>query len=108
MNITVSGRHFDITPPILAHVKQKMEKIKRHFDHVIDLHVILSVEKNVQKAEAELHTRGKDIFVAVEGSDMYAVVDSLVDKLDRQVLRHKEKLTEPRHSDTPIKHRAGQ
>ena len=108
MNVTVSGRHFDITAPILAHVQLKLERIKRHFDHLIDLHVVLSVEKTVQKAEVELHVPGKDIFVAVEGSDMYAVVDSLVDKLDRQVVRHKEKLAQPRHSDTPIKHRAEQ
>lgn len=108
MNVTVSGRHFDITPAILAHVQQKLGRIKRHFDHLIDAHVILSVEKAAQKAEVELHVPGKDIFVAVEGSDMYAVIDSLVDKLDRQVVRHKEKLTEPRHNDTPLKHRAEQ
>jgi putative sigma-54 modulation protein len=105
MNLTVSGRHFDVTPPIREYVEQKLLRITRHFDHVIDLHVILSVEKAAQKAEVELHVRGKDIFVAVENSDMYAAVDALVDKLDRQVVRHKEKLSEPRHHDTPLKHR---
>ncbi len=108
MNLTVSGRHFDVTPPILEYVKQKLERVTRHFDHVIDLHVVLSVEKSVQKAEVELHVRGKDMFVAVEGSDMYAAVDALVDKLDRQVVRHKEKLSEPRHNDTPLKRRSGE
>jgi putative sigma-54 modulation protein len=108
MNLTVSGRHFEITPPIRDYVEQKLARVKRHFDHVIDLHVILSVEKATQKAEVELHVRGKDLFCAVEGSDMYAAIDTLADKLDRQVLRHKEKMVEPRHTDTPIKHRGGE
>ncbi|HEU4854201.1 MAG TPA: ribosome-associated translation inhibitor RaiA, partial [Nitrosospira sp.] len=65
--------------------------ITRHFDHVIDVTVILSVEKLQQKAEANVHVRGRDIFVETEGADMYASIDSLVDKLDRQILKHKEK-----------------
>jgi putative sigma-54 modulation protein len=79
-----------------------MDKIKRHFDHVIDVSVILSVEKLKQKAEANVHVRGKDIFVETDSPDMYASIDSLVDKLDRQILKHKEKSADRRSDAVPI------
>jgi putative sigma-54 modulation protein len=91
MNLNISGHHVEVTPAIRDYVQAKLERVTRHFDHVIDLSVILSVDKLVHKAEANLHTRGKDIFVQSEDGDMYAAVDALADKLDRQVLRHKEK-----------------
>ncbi|MCB1934392.1 MAG: ribosome-associated translation inhibitor RaiA [Nitrosomonas sp.] len=97
MNLKLTGNHVEVTPAMRDYVTTKINKITRHFDHVIDVSVILSVEKHKQKAEANLHIRGKDIFVEANGTDMYASIDSLVDKLDRQVLKHKEKNLEKRN-----------
>lgn len=100
MNLNLTGRHVDITPAMRDYVTSKIDKIKRHFDHVIDVSVILSVEKLKQKAEANIHVRGKDIFVETDSADMYASIDSLVDKLDRQILKHKEKNADRRSNGT--------
>ncbi|PZP59480.1 MAG: ribosome-associated translation inhibitor RaiA [Azospira oryzae] len=97
MNLTVTGHHIDVTPAIRDYLTSKLERVTRHFDHVIDINVILSVEKMRQKVEANVHVRGKDIFVEADDTDMYAAIDSLVDKLDRTVLRHKEKQVERRN-----------
>ena len=97
MNLQITGRHMDITPAIHDYVTEKVEKIKRHFDHLIDVNIILSVEKLVQKAEATMHVSGKTLFVECENENLYAAIDMLVDKLDRQVTRHKEKLSGRRH-----------
>lgn len=91
MNLNVSGHHLDVTPAIRNYVSSKLERVKRHFDHVIDAHVILSVAKLKQKAEVTLHVRGKEIHCECEEADLYAAIDLLVDKLDRQVLRYKDK-----------------
>jgi putative sigma-54 modulation protein len=91
MNLNLTGHHLEVTPSIRDYVTSKFDKITRHFDHVIDISVILSVEKLVHKAEVNVHVRGKNIFVESLDSDMYAALDSLVDKLDRQILKHKEK-----------------
>jgi putative sigma-54 modulation protein len=96
MNLHLSGVHLDITPAIREYITTKLNRIARHFDHVIDVNVILSVEKLEQKIEANVHLRGKDIFVESRNSDMYAAIDSLVDKLDRQIIKHKEKNFEHR------------
>ena len=98
MNLNLTGHHVEITPAMRDYVTSKMDKIMRHFDHVIDVSVILSVEKLKQKAEANVHVRGKDIFVETDSADMYASIDSLVDKLDRQILKHKEKNTDRRNN----------
>lgn len=103
MNLNVSGHHLEITPAIRGYVNGKLERITRHFDQVIDVHVILSVEKLRQKAEVTLHVRGKDIHCESEQSDLYAAIDLLVDKLDRQVLKYKGKLEEKPHE--ALKHR---
>jgi putative sigma-54 modulation protein len=91
MNLNVSGHHVDVTPAILSYVRAKLERISRHFDHVIDAHVILTVDKIRQKAECTLHVRGKDLHCESEEEDLYAAIDLLADKLDRQVLRYKDK-----------------
>lgn len=91
MNLTITGHHLEVTPAIRGYVEDKMERITRHFDQVIDVTVILAVEKLIHKAEVNLHVRGKDIFVESTDADMYAAIDSLTDKLDRQVVKHKEK-----------------
>ena len=96
MNLNVSGHHLDVTPAIRTYVQAKLQRISRHFDHVIDAHVILTVDKLRQKAEATLHLRGKDVHCACEREDLYAAIDLLADKLDRQVLRYKDKRADKR------------
>ena len=91
MNLHLSGHHLEVTPAIRDYVTGKLDRITRHFDHVIDVNVILSVEKLKQKAEASVHLSGKDIFVESDDADMYAAIDILIDKLDRQIIKHKEK-----------------
>ena len=98
MNLNLTGHHVVITPAMRDYVTSKIDKITRHFDHVIDVSVILSVEKLKQKAEANVHVRGKDIFVETDSVDMYASIDSLVDKLDRRILKHKEKNVDRRNN----------
>jgi len=100
MNLNLSGHHLEITPAIREHVLSKIDKVKRHFDNVIDVNVILSVDKLKQKAEANLHISGKTIFVETDDANLYVAIDSLVEKLDRQILRHKEKHTARRHDDS--------
>jgi putative sigma-54 modulation protein len=103
MNLNVSGHHLDVTPAIRTYVHSKLERVSRHFDHVIDAHVILTVEKLKQKAEVTLHVRGKDLHCASEQEDLYAAIDLLADKLDRQVLRYKDKMsTEKRTSEKRV------
>jgi putative sigma-54 modulation protein len=100
MNINLTGRHLEITPAIREHVTTKLGKVKRHFDHVIDINVILSVDKLQQKAEATLHLSGKTIFAETDDSNLYVAIDNLVDLLDRQVLKHKDKNSARRHDET--------
>src|SRR3954468_13915967 len=92
MNLSVSGHHLDVTPAIRTYVHSKLERVSRHFDHVIDAHVILTVEKLSQKAEVTLHVPGRDLHCECEDADLYAAIDLLADKLDRQFLRYKDKL----------------
>ena len=91
MNLHISGHHVDVTPAMREYVTSKFTRITRHFDHVIDVNVILSVDKLKHKVEANVHLSGKDIFVECDDANMYAAIDALVDKLDRQILKHKEK-----------------
>jgi putative sigma-54 modulation protein len=100
MNLNLTGRHLEITPAIREHVLSKLNKVKRHFENVIDINVILSVDKLVQKAEANVHVSGKAIFAEAEDSNLYVAIDTLVDTLDRQVLKHKEKHTARRHDES--------
>jgi putative sigma-54 modulation protein len=103
MNLILTGHQLTITPAIRDYVGSKLTRVTRHFDHVIDVNVVMSVEKLRHKIEANLHTRGKDIHVEAVEPDMYAAIDALADKLDRQVLRHKEKLAVHRHDGAAIK-----
>lgn len=99
MNLTITGHHLDITPAIRGYVEEKLKRVKRHFDQVIDVNVILSVAKLANKAEVNVHVRGKDIFVESSDGDMYAAIDALFDKLDRQILKHKEKTGDVHRED---------
>ncbi len=96
MQLSLTGHHVDITDALRNHVDSKFEKLERHFDQVTNVHVILSVEKLRQRAEATVHVNGNDIFADAVQEDMYAAIDALVDKLDRQVKKHKEKMTNHR------------
>ena len=96
MNLNVSGHQFDVTPAIRKYVNSKLGRVIRHFDHVIDAHVILSVNKLRQKAEVTLHVPGKELHCESEDGDLYAAIDTLADKLDRQVLRYKDRLLDKR------------
>jgi putative sigma-54 modulation protein len=100
MNLNLSGHHLEITPAIREHVLGKIGKIKRHFDNVIDVSVTLSVEKLKQKAEANVHLSGKHIFVETDNADLYVAIDDLVEKLDRQIMKHKEKQVARRHDES--------
>ena len=92
MQINLTGHHIDITDSLRSYVNEKFERLERHFDHINNVHVILSVEKLRQIAEANMHVNGGEIFANAEHEDMYAALDALVDKLDRQVIKHKEKM----------------
>jgi putative sigma-54 modulation protein len=91
MNLNVSGHHLEVTPAIRTYVQAKLDRVLRHFDQVIDAHVILTIDKLAQRAEATLHVRGQDLHCSSEQSDLYAAIDLLADKLDRQVQRYKER-----------------
>ena len=106
MNLTVSGHHVDLTPAIRSYVKGKIERVARHFDHVIDVNVILSVQKLRQKAEVTVRVRGKDIYVESDDEDLYAAIDLLVDKLDRQIIKYKDRVQA--HPHDALKHQAGE
>ena len=104
MQLNVSGHHVEVTTPLREYVENKFERLQRHFDHITNTDVTLIVEKLIQKAEATVHISGADIFAAAESEDMYAAIDALADKLDRQVKKHKEKLTD-HHAKTVEKQR---
>ena len=91
MQLNVSGHHVEVTNPLRAYVESKFERLQRHFDQITNTEVTLVVEKLIQKAEATVHISGADIFAAAESEDMYAAIDALADKLDRQLIKHKEK-----------------
>ncbi|MDD2948698.1 MAG: ribosome-associated translation inhibitor RaiA, partial [Rugosibacter sp.] len=93
MNLNLTGLHIEVTPALREQVTSKLDRVIRHFDHVISTHVILSVDKLEQKAEVTLHVKDKDFFADATHEDMYAAIDLLADKLDRQIVKHKEKVT---------------
>lgn len=94
MQIDITGHHIEVTDSLRDYVNGKFEKLERHFDHVTDVHVILTVEKLRQQAEATMNISGGKLFADAEDGNMYAAIDALVSKLDRQVKKHKEKRTD--------------
>src|SRR5450759_3973566 len=91
MNVQVSGHHVEVTQAIRDYVLSKLERLQRHFDQVIDISVVLSVQKLRQKAEISVHLPGKDIHVESDDEDLYAAIDLMMNKLDRQIIKHKDK-----------------
>ena len=98
MNLHVTGHQLAVTPAIREYVDAKLQRITHHFDQVIDVSVIMSVDKLEHQCEATVHVRGKEIFCEATAEDMYAAIDGLVDKLDRTILKHKEKNLAQRHA----------
>lgn len=103
MQINLSGHHVDISPALKDYVTSKFERLERHFDNATNAHVVLTVEKLTQKAEATIHVSGGSLFADAVDEDMYAAIDALADKLDRQLKRHKEKLTDHHRDEGGIK-----
>lgn len=98
MQINITGHHVEVTPALRAYVTEKMQKLARHFDRVNSIHVILNVEKMQQQAEATVKASGRTLFATESAMDMYASIDGLVDKLDRQVRHYKDRITSHHHS----------
>jgi putative sigma-54 modulation protein len=103
MNLTISGHHLEVSPSLREYVLTKLDRVTRHFDQVVDINVLLTVEKlkekeRRQKAEVNLHVKGKDIFLESAHEDLYAAIDDLMDKLDRQVCRHKDRVQDHHHA----------
>ena len=102
MNLTISGHHLEVTPALRQYVLTKLDRVMRHFDQVVDVNVLLSIEKlkekeRRQRAGVTLHVKGRDIFVEQWHEDLYAAVDQLMDRLDRQVCRYKDKSQDHHH-----------
>lgn len=91
MNLSISGHHLEVTPALRDYVTSKLDRIRHHFDQVIDVNVILSVDKLVQRAEMKLLVAGRELFAEATHTDLYAAVDTLIDRLDRQVIKYKQK-----------------
>jgi putative sigma-54 modulation protein len=104
MNLQISGHHIEVTPALREYVETKLDPVVRHFDKVTGISVVLSVEKLKQKAEATLHVPGKDIHVEESADDLYAAVDSMFDKLDRQVQKYKQKIQDHHRGDKAAHH----
>lgn len=104
MNLQLTGHHLEITPALREYVQSKLTRISNHFDHVIDVKVTMSVEKLAQKVEATLHVPGNDLHAECADENMYSAIDLLTDKLDRQVLKHKEKHGNHNKANGALKH----
>ena len=103
MNLTISGHHLEVTPALREYVLTKLDRVTRHFDQVVDINVLLTVEKlkekeRRQRAKVNLHVKGRDIFIEQAHEDLYAAIDQLMDKLDRQVCRHKDRVQDHHHA----------
>lgn len=94
MQLNITGHHIDVTDALRNYVSGKLERLERHFDHVTVIHCVLTVEKLRHRAEATVNITGGQLFADATEADMYAAIDALVDKLDRQIRKHKEKVTD--------------
>ncbi len=97
MQISITGHHIEVTPALKEYIETKFEKLSRHSDQITNISVTLTVDKLVQRAEARVHVSGADLYANCESEDMYAAIDMLTDKLNRQLMKHKEKLVGRRH-----------
>ena len=97
MQINVSGHHVEVTDSLRSYVNTKLDRLERHIDKIIHMNVILSVEKQRQKAESTIRISGGEVYADAESEDLYAAIDMLADKLDRQLLKQKEKQYDKKH-----------
>lgn len=97
MQLNISGHHVDVTDALKSYTSDKLARLERHYDHITNVHVVLSVEKMKQRAEATMHVSGAELFADADCDDMYAAIDMLADKLDRQLIKHKEKNVDRQH-----------
>ncbi|MCY4450958.1 MAG: ribosome-associated translation inhibitor RaiA [Immundisolibacterales bacterium] len=103
MHLNITGRRLEVTEALESYTRTKLQRLERHFDHVTNVHVILSVERERHRAEATVHVTGRELFAdSVEG-EMYAAIDALADKLDRQIKRYKEKTTDHHRASGGLK-----
>jgi putative sigma-54 modulation protein len=103
MRIDISGHQIELTPALRDYVDAKLARVARHFDHHLEARVVLSVDKLEQKAEATLLATGRTLHADASAADMYAAIDALGDKLDRLVLKHKEKITDHHRGESPLR-----
>ena len=103
MQLNLTGHHVDITPSMREYVREKLDRLERHFEHVTNVNVVLTVEKQIQRAEASVNVAKGQLFADATSENMYAAIDALIDKLDRQILKHKEKLTDHHRGDGGLK-----
>ncbi len=96
MNLNITGHHLEVSPAIHSYVTDKLERIVRHCDNIIDIRVVVGTQKQSQKAEVSLHLKGRNIHVDSESTDLYAAIDLVMDKLDRQVNKYKERIKDHR------------
>ena len=104
MNLRINSRHLEVTPAIRSHLEDRLERIRKHFNHVIDASAFLMVDKAKEKdlrqtAELTLHLKGKELFAEAHHQDLYQAMDAVVDKLDRQLLKHKERIQDHRSEE---------
>lgn len=100
MQVNVSGHHIEVTNALKSYVESKLDRLERHFDRITNINVILSVEKQRQKAESTIRVSGGEIYADAEEDDLYAAIDSMADKLDRQLIKKKEKISDRKHRTT--------
>lgn len=93
MNIQISGQNLEVTQTIENHIRKKFSRLRKHFENMVDVHIVLKVEKITHIAEATVHIRHKNIVATADSEDMYKTINLLVDKLDHQLIKHKEKIT---------------
>lgn len=101
MNLNISGHHIELTEALRNYVASKMARVERHFDHLIDADVVLAVEKSRHTSEVTMNVRGNTLHAGATGEDMYAAINTMVDKLDRQTRRHKDKAEAQRTRKAP-------
>jgi len=98
MNITTTARHYDLAPALKDYAESKVMNLKKYFDHIVNVHIVFSLEKYRQRVELTVHVNGKDMIGHAESEDMYLSVDRAVDKLEEQLKRHHDKVKSRKHN----------
>ena len=91
MQLDITGHQIDLTDALQQHVRGKMRKLERHSNEITYMHVFLNIEKHCHQAEATARKPGAELFANADAEDMYAAIDLLADKIDRQLLKNKGK-----------------